>query len=59
MKHATRAFHGFLGAVKPYKGRELNKLKRFEWMSRVTIKYESPNRYYSLIPVIVYKKKKK
>jgi len=46
-----------IGVVKLYKVRELNKLKGFE-CSRVTVKYESPNRYYLLIPVIVNKKKR-
>jgi hypothetical protein len=44
--------------VKPYKVKELNKLKGFGCKSRVTIKYESSNCYYLLIPVIVNKKKR-
>ncbi len=46
-----------VGVMVSYKLKELNKLKGFECKSRVTIKYESPNRYYLLIPVIVNKKK--
>jgi hypothetical protein len=47
-----------VGTVKPYKVRELNKLKGFECKSRFTMKYESTYHYYLLIPVIVNKKKR-
>jgi hypothetical protein len=42
----------------PYKVRKLTKSKGFESKSRVTIKYESPNRYYLLIPFTFSKNKR-
>jgi transposase len=48
-----------IGIVKPYKLRELNKLKGFEYKSRITIKYESSDHYYLLIPDTVNNKKRR
>jgi IS605 OrfB family transposase len=48
-----------VGIVRPYKQRELNRLEQNECKFRVTIKYESPNRYFLLIPIVINKKKRK
>ena len=44
------------GHVKPYHKRELNRLPGNECHSRATIKYESPGKYYLLIPILIDKK---
>ncbi len=47
-----------VGIVKLYKQRELERLNGNECRSRVTIKYESPNRYYLLILITIIKKER-
>ncbi len=47
-----------VGIVKPYRKRELKRLPGKKCTSRVTIKYESTNRYYILIPILIDKKQR-
>ncbi len=44
------------GLVKPYRKREVNRLPVNECDSKATIKFESSNRYYLLVPILIDKK---
>ncbi len=45
-----------IGIVKPYRKRELKRLQGNGALHKATIKYETPNRYYLLIPIVTKKK---